>query len=123
MSDLDENRERPGSEPLLLKCPVCSVPTDSLKSYRVLYRIYFFLIGAFGSRLTGTACPKCMRRMLLKITFSPLNILFANLCWIFGILPYHSILMLLTLLPGHSVNTLKAVELEKQRIAENNEAG
>ncbi len=37
-----------------------------------------------------------------KLTWSPLNILLANLMWILVVFPYHLVLSLISRIPGHS---------------------
>ena len=96
------------SNKILIKCPGCSVPTPSLKRYGVMREVIFLVIYARSRRCTYTACPKCMRRMLLKDTFSPVKILLANLMWILAVLPYSLILMIVSTIPGHSKSIRKA---------------
>lgn len=102
-----------GSNPktVLIKCPVCSVPTDSLKRYGVMCDVVFIIIAARSRRCAYTACPKCMRRMLLRDTFSPVKILLANLMWILAVLPYSLVLLVATTIPGHSRSVRKICKI------------
>ena len=88
-------------------CPVCSVPTDSLKRYRMPYRVMFFGIVARVQHGTYTACPSCMRKKLLENVFSPLNILSANLLWLIVVLPYNLVLFIASTTRGHSKSVRK----------------
>ena len=97
--EVAENRD---SGSLRIECPICSVPTDSLKRYGVMCEVVFLGIVARSRRCAYTACPRCMRRMVLKDTFSPVNILLANLMWVLAVLPYSLALVIASTIPGHS---------------------
>ena len=99
---MTEFGEGPAFEPPAIPCPVCSTPTDSLKRYGVLRRVVFLGIAVHVQRSSEVACPRCMRRLLRKVTFSPLHFLLANLMWVLVVLPYHLALMLASLTKGHS---------------------
>lgn len=85
-----------------LRCPVCSTDTESLKRYGLIHFVLFLGIAARWRAGPFTACPRCMRRRVLKDTFSPLHILAANLMWPLAIVPYNLGVMIATTIPGHS---------------------
>lgn len=101
-SDINRIVGKRKSESLLIKCPICSLPTDSLKRYGVMCEVVFLGIAARSRRCGYTACPKCMRGRVLKDTFSPVNILLANLMWVLAVLPYSLALVVASTVPGHS---------------------
>jgi tetratricopeptide (TPR) repeat protein len=90
-----------------VNCPVCSAATDSLKRYRMPYRVIFFGIAARVKHGTYTGCPSCMRKKLLENVFSPLNILSANLLWLILVLPYNLVLFIASTTRGHSQGVRK----------------
>lgn len=100
------------SDPVLIKCPVCSVPTGSLKRYGMMCDVVFVVIAARSRRCAYVACQKCMRRKLLKDTFSPVKILLANLMWLLAVLPYNLVLMVVSMIPGHSASVKKACGID-----------
>ena len=93
-----------------IKCPVCSEPTDSLKRYTLMDRLVFVGVAYWMRRRTYTACPDCMRGILLKNTFS-WNILLANLLWLLVILPYNLALLIASTTQGHSKSVKKMLNL------------
>jgi len=98
-----------------IECPVCGKPTESLKQFGVMSDVAFLGIAARSSRCTYTACPTCMRGMVLKDTFTPTNILMANLMWILVVLPYSLAVCAASMIPGHSKavkNVLRSGRLE-----------
>lgn len=98
---------------LMLPCPHCRQPTDSLKSYR-LPQLFLCLWIAFSVRHDQvTACPTCMRKTLLKRTL--INILPANIVWPFVIVPWMGIAGLMTLTHGHSSSVYKRLGMERPR--------
>ena len=98
------------SDPVLLTCPACGKRTDSLKRYGVMKEVIFLLVFARSRRCAYTACPKCMRGMLLKDTFSPVNILLANLMWLLVVLPYSLALLIASTIPGHSRSVIQSIQ-------------
>jgi hypothetical protein len=104
---MTEFGEGPASGSPAIPCPVCSTPTDSLKRYGVLQRVVFLGIAVHIQRSSEVACPKCMRYLLRKVTFSPLHFLLANLMWFLVVLPYHLILMIASTTKGHSSSIRK----------------
>lgn len=99
-------------------CPHCGQPTDRLKRYGVLRRVVFFLIAAHVQRGAYTACPTCMRRLVLKDLLSPLNILLANLMWLLAWLPHVIGVLVATTLPGHSKAVRQAIEAAQREAAQ-----
>ena len=65
--------------PLVIVCPVCQEPTDSLKRLRVMYLFIFLILFVQGGGVDHTACPSCMRQFIVKRTL--INIVTANLVW------------------------------------------
>ena len=50
-----------------------------------------------------------MRHLVLKDTFSLKSIVLANLMWLLVVLPYALVLVLLSMIPGHSNSVLRAL--------------
>ncbi len=86
---------------LMIKCPSCSKPTDSLKRYHLADMLVFIGIAAWSRRVTYTACPVCMQTILLKNMFS-WNILTGNMLWILIFMPIDLILLIASTTKGHS---------------------
>jgi hypothetical protein len=93
-----------------LKCPVCYKGTESLKRYGVIHYVLFLGIAVRWQHGSLTACPRCVRRRVLKDTLSPLHILSANLMWLLAVLPYNLGLMIASTIPGHSRAVLGIIE-------------
>jgi hypothetical protein len=64
---------------VLLTCPQCQRPSDSLKRHRLHYRVVFLLVAAWMQMRDYTACPACMRAFLVQRTL--VNLPGANLAW------------------------------------------
>ncbi|MHC4972717.1 MAG: hypothetical protein ACYTG3_10330 [Planctomycetota bacterium] len=92
-----------------LTCPVCSAATESLKRYGRIHFVLFLGIVARWRVGPLTACPKCVRKTVLKDTFSPLYILAANLMWLLAVLPYNLGVMIASTIPGHSRRVLDLI--------------
>jgi len=99
-----------GAAPMRLKCPVCYVGTTSLKRYGVIHYVLFLGIAVRWQHGSFTACPGCVRKRVLKDTFSPLHILSANLMWLLAVLPYNLGLMIASTIPGHSRSVVERIE-------------
>ena len=84
-----------------LPCPCCRRMTRSLKCYRIVDFMLFFVLGAMVRRRTPVACPSCMRKIIGRRTL--VNILPAHVAWIVGILPWHLFQFLRSFVPGHSM--------------------
>jgi len=99
---MDETLENLVSGPLFLKCPGCQQRTTSLKRFGILQQVVF--VGIYAQARSGpfVACPRCMRKELLRNAFSIKHILLGNLMWLLALLPYNLAMMLVTLVPGHS---------------------
>ncbi len=54
------------SEPGELSCPVCGSATDSLKQYRFISWIVFYLIGATYQTAYYRGCPGCVRKLIAQ---------------------------------------------------------
>jgi len=93
-----------------LECPVCSTATTSLKRYGVIHYVLFLVLAVRWQHGSFTACPKCVRRKVLKDTFSPLHILAANLMWLLAVLPYNLGLLIASTIPGHSRSVVEIIE-------------
>lgn len=93
-----------------LKCPVCYTGTESLKRYGVIHYVLFLGIAVRWQHGSLTACPRCVRKRVLKDTFSPLHILSANLMWLLAVLPYNLGLMIASTIPGHSRAVVELIE-------------
>lgn len=92
--------EHPAEDAIFIQCPRCSVPTASLKQYRMLRLFLFIGIGAYWQTATSTHCPPCMRREI--VVKSLVNLPTANLLWPIAVLPFHLILFIATFRAGHS---------------------
>jgi hypothetical protein len=97
--------ERPAN---LLPCPRCGQLTDSLKHYRFMHLLVFFLVAAYHQQATYVACPKCMRgtvglRMLI-------NLVPANVLWPILVLPWGLVLLGMSCTKGHSAALRKSIE-------------
>ncbi len=91
--------------PILLACPHCGRETDSLKQYRMVDLVVVLVVALIYRPATHTACPSCMRRILLKR--AAINTITAHL---FAPLLYlvYGVYALMTVSQGHS----RAIEKE-----------
>jgi hypothetical protein len=90
-----------------LVCPVCGQPTDSLKLYRYLSWVVFYLAGAVWQPAYYLSCPPCMRgqvRRRLAWTVLPANVL-----WPVLVLPWGLWLIVTSYRKGHSPDVLRGV--------------
>jgi Inner membrane component of T3SS, cytoplasmic domain len=69
----------PSSSAILLPCGRCGKMTDSLKRHRLHNWVVFIWIAWWAQTADYTACPSCMRAILLERTL--VNIPGANLAW------------------------------------------
>ena len=98
---------RPLTRSLVLPCPVCGKPTKSMKRHR-LYRLLVFIGVAWWAQTAEyTACPPCMRHVILVRTL--VNIPTANLTWpiLFVI---HAFQFASTFTAGHSRKVLELLK-------------
>ena len=86
---------------ILIRCPECGNPSDSIKCYRMIDWILFLVIYATWQQATYTCCPKCMRKHILLNGFT-YNILTGNLLWIFLVLPWSIVQLIMSYTKGHS---------------------
>jgi hypothetical protein len=93
---------------LSIPCPLCSVATDSLKSY-TLFTMVFAFVFVFTRAKTVTCCPACMRSKISDFLLG--NAITSNVIWPFVIAPYAVVLLVSTYCRGHSKEVLKAVAL------------
>ena len=92
-----------------VECPACRRPTDSLKQFTMLRSLVFILVYAFWRLGTYTACPDCMRQIIRKNLLG-LNILTANLLWVFIMLPWGLVQLWAAGSPGHSKGVIKQLQ-------------
>jgi hypothetical protein len=90
--------------PLIIACPICQKPTDSMKRLRVMYLFIFLVLFVQGRGVDYTACPDCTRRFIVKRTL--INIVTANLLWPI-VLIFNGAQMMKTYSSGHSQSILK----------------
>lgn len=93
--------------PDLLPCPECGQQTDSLKGYRMPTFLLFILVAASFKHALVVGCPDCMRKKVLKLAL--INLVPANILWVVLLLPWYSIVAMLTTTKGHSGAVLKAL--------------
>lgn len=70
---------RPVTRSLVLRCPACGTPTTSLKRHRLYNWLVFIVVAYWAQTAEYTACPPCMRKVILTRTL--VNIPTANLTW------------------------------------------
>jgi len=90
-----------------LACPACGRPTDSLKQYRYVSRVIFYLIGTYWQTAYYRACPSCMRKLIARR--AAWNFIPANLLWFVSVLPWGLGLVVATYQKGHSPDVLRQV--------------
>lgn len=83
-----------------IPCPKCGKPTASLKQYVLCNLFVFLYVFAFMRRGTYTACPSCMRGII--VMRSLINIVPANLLWFVIVAPWHTVQFIRTFADGHS---------------------
>jgi len=93
--------------PDAIACPVCGEPTTSLKRYTMIRYLVFLYFFAFWGRQTVAACPPCMRKEIGMKTL--INLLPANLLWLFIVLPWNTVLFCMTFAEGHSSSVRTAL--------------
>jgi hypothetical protein len=99
--------KRPLTRSLILPCPSCGKSTTSLKRHR-LYRLLVFIGVAWWAQTAEyTACPPCMRSVIVQRTL--INIPTANLTWpiLFVIHTFHFVG---TYRSGHSRKVLELLK-------------
>ena len=99
------------TEPGQLPCPVCSSATDSLKQYRFISWVVFYLVGATYQMAFYRACPACMRKLIARR--AAWNFIPANLLWFLLILPWGLWLIVASYRKGHSLDVLRQISPEQ----------
>ncbi len=96
------------AQAVLIRCPKCGKPSDSIKRYAMPDLVVFLLVFAWTRRVTYTACASCMRGIIGERML--INIPTANLIW-----PFLAIFWLVRLgttsSKGHSESILKELGL------------
>jgi hypothetical protein len=101
--------ELPGDA--VLGCPTCGQPTDSLKQFRYVSWVVFYLAGASWQTAHYQACPSCMRRLVGgRMAW---NLLPANVLWPVVVLPWGLRLIAESYRKGHSPEVLRQVMPEE----------
>ncbi len=90
-----------------LPCPLCGNLTGSLKQYRYVHRVVYFLFGAMYQASCCRACPSCMRGYVLDRMRA--NVLTAHLMWLLLLVPWGLVLIARTYTQGHSRGVLQRV--------------
>lgn len=99
------------SRNLMITCPECGEPSNSIKRYTMIRFILFLLVAAQTQNVTYTCCPKCMRKHILWHGFT-YNIITGNILWILIVLPWSLILLLQSFTKGHSFSIIDNLESE-----------
>ena len=86
-------------ERIPLPCPACGKATDRLKSYRMPRIFIFAFVAGLAQHATYTACPSCMRRVVIE-RFA-INLIPANVAMFF-LGPLYLVHFLRTFRSGHS---------------------
>lgn len=87
------------SSPALKQCPRCGTFTDSMKQFRLYDFAIFLLIAGSVRTSVYTACPRCMRSLIIQKT--AINLIPANLA-MFGMGPILAVYYIRTYSKGHS---------------------
>jgi hypothetical protein len=91
---------------VLVRCPECGRPSDSVKCYRMGV-IVFLVLAWFSSTKNEFGCPRCIRGKIAGFCLT--NLLTANVIWPLLILPWSIILLLCSLSRGHSREVRKSL--------------
>ncbi len=89
---------------VLIPCPQCQQPSDSIKCYRLGFIVFLFLFAVHQTK-NEIGCPSCIRKALA--TSGAINLITANILWPFIILPWYVILLICSFTKGHSKEVLK----------------
>ena len=103
------------SDQIPLTCPVCGASTGSLKSYTIAYYVLFIFVYHQYQTVTYTACPRCMRTMIVRRTL--ITALPANIIWP-AVIVGHAWFYFASFTHGHSKTVLKklhAADASKNR--------
>ena len=99
-----------------LECPACGVSTDSLKQYRFISWIVFYLIGATYRSAIYRACPGCMRKFVAQR--AAWNLIPANILWFALVLPWGLGLVVASFRKGHSRDVIRNISPDEAAIRE-----
>ncbi len=91
---------------LLIHCPRCGKPSDSVKCFRMGTIIFIFIAWSVQSK-DEVGCPSCIRRAILS--FALINLISANVLWPFIILPMSVFHLIRSYMKGHSSVILKNI--------------
>lgn len=91
-------------EELLVICPQCGKPTDSLKQATLFHKLLFLMIFTQWQTAKYTCCPECMRKNIAKRT--AITLITGNFLWPFLVLPLHGYHLYKSYQPGHSKGIL-----------------
>jgi hypothetical protein len=94
------------TKPILITCPGCKQPSESIKRYTMPQIVVFLWLFAWWRRVTYTLCPSCMRKTIGERM--AINIIPANLMWpVLAI--FWLILLGRTFTKGHSKSVLQQI--------------
>lgn len=91
---------------ILITCPGCGQPSDSIKRFTMPDIIVFLWFFAWWRRVTYNLCPSCMRRKIGERM--AINIVPANLLWPF-LAVFWLVLLGRTFVKGHSKGLLQKI--------------
>src|SRR5262245_45227599 len=94
-----------------LACPACGRPTDSLKQYRFISWVVFYLVGAVWQAAYYRGCPSCVRQQIARRT--AWSLIPANLLWFLLVLPWGLGLIVASYRKGHSPDVLRQISPEQ----------
>ena len=86
-----------------LRCPACQKSTQSLKQFKLWYRVIFLFAYLRHQTVQYTACPSCMRKFIFKR--SALNLLTGHIWFALLNLPFHVHQYVRTFSSGHCAKT------------------
>ena len=98
-----------------VRCPECGEISESIKQYTLMEDRVFILFYTLWNQGTYTCCPHCMKKHILKSTFS-WNIITGNLIWLLVDMPHNLLHLIANNTKGHSKNVLKMIEEKKSEI-------
>jgi hypothetical protein len=94
-----------------ITCPACGHQTDSLKQYRFISWVLFYLVGAVWQAAYYRGCPSCVRGQIgRRMAWSVIP---ANLLWFLLILPWGLWLIVASYRKGHSLDVLRQISPEQ----------
>ena len=93
-------------------CPHCNAESDSLKQYRYLNWLVFFLVGYVKQYIVIRGCPSCLRRIVWQRCL--VNLLPANLLWPILVLPWALVLTVRSYQQGASGKVVEGVSAVEQ---------